>query len=832
MYSEPATDILPLAERSQGNSQAAGSTQMLKRIDIANFGCFTEFLWNTVRDEGNNIADFKKLNFIYGRNYSGKTTLSRVARCLETGRLPPNFAAPQFAVRTSTGEVTQVQLPSADHALRVYNRDFIDDHLSILRNSAGNVTPFAVLGSENREIAAQIEARELQLGSAETQRGLRHDLEQSRVTGADAAMALSREENTLQAALSRKALSEEAGIKHKTSLYKDPNYNVPKLKADVASVHASSMVPLDTKVRAELETLCAERALPGIAKLDQFDDKWIAIAGTANTLLTRHIRPTAALQDLLADATLQSWVKEGIGHHRNRRTTCGFCRSDLPPGLWQKLDAHFNQESQALSSDLTACIVAIEAERTAAQAIKRIAKIAVYASLQPELEAHDDALTAAIAAYVDNLGALAASLRARERDIFTNQPPIVVLDNMEPIRVAITAINKVVDASTGKTTTLEVEQREALQTLRLSEVAEFMAEVSLDTLETNVEAATAVSNTRRAEYRALETRIREAENEIAELRTQLKDERLGAEAVNRYLGNHFGHASLRLDAVEDPQTAIYTFRIRRGNADAYNLSEGECSLVAFCYFLAKLDDTESQGKKLIVWIDDPISSLDGNHIFFAFSLLESRLAAPIVGADGKLVLDVAGKKTYRYEQLFIATHNLEFLKYLKRLSAPKNDHAHFVVLSGTGGSVVHVMPKYLREYITEFNFLFGEICVCATPENEATFHNSFYNFGNNLRKFLEAYLFFKYPFTKEGSENDYKTRVERFFANGVGAEGLVNRITHEYSHLAGLDRAAEPIDRNEISRVAQFVLAALRSADGDQYRDLLASVGKADPLPA
>lgn len=805
---------------------------MLERIDIANFGCFTGFSWHTVRDEGNNIAGFKKLNFIYGRNYSGKTTLSRVARCLETGRLPPNFAAPQFAVRTTTGEVTQAQLPSRDHVVRVYNRDFVDDHLSILRDSAGHVTPFALLGGENREIAAQIEACELQLGSVETQRGLRHDLELNRVTGADAAMALSRDDDTLQAALSRKALSEETGIKHRTALYKDPNYNVPKLKADVASVRASSVVPLDTEARAELETLCAERALPGIAKLDQFDGKWITVTGAANTLLTQHIRPTAALQDLLADAALQSWVKEGIGHHRDKRTTCGFCRSDLPPDLWRKLDAHFNQESQTLVDDLTACIVAIEAEKTAAQTIKRIAKSAVYASLQLELETHENALTAAIAAYMGNLDALVARLRARERDIFTQQQPTEVADIVVPIRVAITAINKVVEASTTKTATVEAEQRDALQTLRLSEVAEFIAEVSLGTLEANVAAATAVSNTRRDEYRALETRIREAENEIADLRTQLKDERRGAEAVNKYLGNHFGHTSLRLDAVEDPQTAKYTFRIRRGGADAYNLSEGECSLVAFCYFLAKLDDTESLGKKLIVWIDDPISSLDSNHIFFAFSLLEARLAAPIVGVDGKPVLDAVGKKTYRYEQLFIATHNLEFLKYLKRLSAPKNDHAHFVVLSGTSTSVMQVMPKYLREYITEFNFLFGEICVCAEPQNEARYHNSFYNFGNNLRKFLEAYLFFKYPFLKEGSEADYKTRVDRFFTNSMGAGDLVNRIANEYSHLAGLDRAAEPVDRNEISRVAQFVLTKLRSADGDQYRDLLASVGKADPLPA
>ncbi|MCG8613516.1 MAG: AAA family ATPase, partial [Pseudomonadales bacterium] len=39
---------------------------------------FKDFRWAlSVRDDGNNIAELKKLNILYGRNYSGKTTLSR-----------------------------------------------------------------------------------------------------------------------------------------------------------------------------------------------------------------------------------------------------------------------------------------------------------------------------------------------------------------------------------------------------------------------------------------------------------------------------------------------------------------------------------------------------------------------------------------------------------------------------------------------------------------------------------------------------------------------------------------------------------------------------------
>ncbi|MBN2817335.1 MAG: AAA family ATPase [Bacteroidales bacterium] len=53
---------------------------MIERITyIKNFAVFKNFDWNTaVLDINNSIRDFKKINIIYGRNYSGKTTLSRI----------------------------------------------------------------------------------------------------------------------------------------------------------------------------------------------------------------------------------------------------------------------------------------------------------------------------------------------------------------------------------------------------------------------------------------------------------------------------------------------------------------------------------------------------------------------------------------------------------------------------------------------------------------------------------------------------------------------------------------------------------------------------------
>lgn len=148
------------------------------------------------------------------------------------------------------------------------------------------------------------------------------------------------------------------------------------------------------------------------------------------------------------------------------------------------------------------------------------------------------------------------------------------------MRAAIDGMNAVASACNAKTTTLEADQRAAKNTLRLSEDTGFIDEVSLGTLEADVAAAKVTDDARRDECDALEAQIRDLEQEISDLQSQLKDERRGAQAINAILEHHFGHASLRLVAEEDPRTSSYKFKVKRGDADAYNLSEGECSLVA------------------------------------------------------------------------------------------------------------------------------------------------------------------------------------------------------------------------------------------------------------
>lgn len=117
---------------------------MIKRINIKSFGCFANFDWNSAVRKNGNIADFKRLNIIFGRNYSGKTTLSRIVRSLEVGKLPRNHGDADFTVCLEGKQVHSSSIDVHDLCVRVFNKDFVEENLAFLVNENESILPFGL----------------------------------------------------------------------------------------------------------------------------------------------------------------------------------------------------------------------------------------------------------------------------------------------------------------------------------------------------------------------------------------------------------------------------------------------------------------------------------------------------------------------------------------------------------------------------------------------------------------------------------------------------------------------------------------------------------------
>ena len=793
---------------------------MINQIDIASFGSFQNLDWKkAVKDSGKTVQNFKRLNVLYGRNYSGKTTLSRIFRSLETRKLPLNYVRSSFTLTGDKGAVTHTDLPTHNYDVRVYNRDFVADNLSFLVNQeiGGVIKTFAIVGEQNKEIDDAIAFIEGKLGSVESKTGLRFDLEvvrkeRDRTKSAHA---------TASSSLEDKLRSHAAEKIKKNRQYGMPVYNIDHIKRDIASTKKPGFVALTTEEQAAKLSLLKQEALPDITSTLAILLKLESLTATAAPLLSKTISPTQAIEELLKDSALQLWVKQGMGHHRNKRDTCAFCQQDLPHDIWQVLDEHFSKESAELETALDAAITSVMTEIGTIAGLNTFTGPQFYVDERAEFEASSNALSQALAVYKKDLEALKNSLDTRKNNLFQTVSLKAALYNAEEINKHVADINALIAKSNGKTTTLEKDKIAARDALRLADVFAFANTITYDKELDRIATLKIGADTASTAYANAENAIHDAEAEVQALRAKQKDERKGADCVNSLLNNFFGHDGIKLEARDGSDKATVKFEITRDGKPAYNLSEGECSLIAFCYFMAKLEEPESKGKELIIYIDDPISSLDGNHIFFIYSLIESLIAKPTKNPDGS--------NSYRYKQLFISTHNLDFLKYLKKLSLPpEKNHGgnqHFLIERNGAASSISLMPSYLKEYITEFNYLFHQIYKCRDAEYAKISHEPFYSFGNNLRKFLEAFLFYKYP--HHDNQNDSLERMKKFFGDDDMAIALINRLNNELSHLESIfDRSMKPLEIPEIPKLANYVMEKIYEKDPHQYNSLLKSIGE------
>ncbi|WP_024658663.1 AAA family ATPase [Pseudomonas syringae USA007] len=803
---------------------------MITQIDIASFGSFSGLEWKkAVRDSGKNVKNFQRLNILYGRNYSGKTTLSRIFRALETGKLPTNYLASSFAVTGDTGVVTCSGLLSHNYDVRVYNRDFVAENLSFLINedTGGEIKTFAIVGEKNKEIDQAISAIETKLGSIEAKSGLRFDLE-ARKQERDRTKA---SYSTAQSVLEGKLRSHAADKIKKNLQYGVPVYNIESIKRDIATTSKSGFAPLTLPEQAGKLSLLKQEALPDITNMLAIALKYDQLKSQAEPLLSKAIAPTKPIQELLNDSVMQLWVKQGIAHHRDKRDVCAFCRQSLPHDIWQVLDEHFSKESGDLETDLESVITAVKGEIATVAGLAPLRSEEFYTEERSAFGVSSQALAKELALYKKDLETLKKTLESRKNNLF--QPVVLLPALHSPIEIQqhMNSINDLIATNNGKTKTLEEDKASARDLLRLTDVCAFADAITYDAELTTIAALKTEADTAETTYTSAAKIIRDDEAEVQNLRNKQRDERKGAGRVNSLLNNFFGHDGLKLEPRDSEDKATVKFEITRDGKAAYNLSEGECSLIAFCYFIARLDAPESKGKELIIYIDDPISSLDSNHIFFMFSLIESLIARPVKKADGS--------NSYRYKQLFISTHNLDFLKYLKRLSIPSkkiatgdgkqksaHDYEHFMVERNGPTSNIMLMPSYLRDYITEFHYLFHQIYKCKDQSAAQISHEPFFGFANNLRKFLEAFLFFKYP--HHDNKGDSLERIRKFFGEEEDAAiALINRLNNEFSHLEEVpDRSFKPVEIPEIAKVANYVLDKIYASDAIQYNALLQSIGE------
>lgn len=778
---------------------------MIKKfVSINNLGVFTDFEWdkNVIDSQGKPFV-LQDINILFGRNYSGKTTLSRIIRSFETGAGLEKYEGGTFKLEMSDKSIIDENFgKDLSYPIRVFNEDFVRENLLFINAPEQGVAPFAVLG-ENVEIEQDIQKIKEELGTPDEGRetGLYRERLEATNTYNDAYINYQDEQNSLDQSLRNKATSGGTSIRNQSEVYGDQNYNISKLKNELSSVTQEDILTNEQvdKLKATLKEDL--RQIPSISKVEfpNFEEINTRVKG----IVEQQILASDKIEELVHNAMAHKWVEEGCELHKDR-DTCLFCGGKITKSRWAILERHYDEATKDLKTSIEKAIQWINERIQIAQELYKVSPSNYYSCFKNEVEEINKDMDALRKNLISTLGDILQQLKSKQDSIHTTLAYTEHIFDFTAIEAIYQRIQNLNDSANQYGSNLSKVQAENRKKLRLSEVARFKEDTGYSNTLVAIAEKERIANELKILKEQKESDVRKLEDEIKAKERLRQNEEEGARKVNEILQSYFGHCFIELRSVKKEYEEGVYFDVFRQDKKAYNLSEGERNLVAFAYFVAKLSDVNTVSEKPIIWIDDPISSLDANHIFFVFSLIDQQLIAKD-----------------QWSQLFISTHNLDFLRYLKRIHTTKQ-RAWFLVERQGEQSYLRSMPKYMKEHVTEFNYLFHQIYQCSKATEEEN-HELFYNFGNNARKFLEAYLYYKYP---DNETNCLHDKMMRFFSNECAAT-TIDRIDNELSHLEGLiERGMSILDHAEIKKCAKFILETIKTKDPDQYVAFLQSIGE------
>jgi wobble nucleotide-excising tRNase len=730
-------------------------------------GVFRDFTWP------NDLATFGRYNLIYGWNWSGKTTLSRLFRALETRTAPTNG---QITLSVNGCDVTGDDFAQATISVRVFNRDFMTE--SVFPVSGGDVPPIFVVGKESVEKQKEVVHLKTDLAQAQTK----------------FASARSKKEEANKT-LDKFCIDRARVIKDTLrSPGENPYNNYDKSDFRKRTEKMANDGDKETHSLSESDRdrlLSQNKATPKsrILEVPYRQPQLKELATSASELLSTTI-VSKAIHSLKDDPELSAWVHKGLGLHQDRDADrCLFCELPLPKGRLTALETHFSTEYEQFLKMLDAQIGQLEAASRAAATLALPRRAELYEDLGKEYEAAETSLRRALDSTRDFLDALVQALTGKKGLVFKQLSLGVTIPEVDSR--AMEGVNEVIRKHNLACDKFEARVGEARRRLEADFVAGDLHEL--------VRLYSAVRKSE-ASVNEVDTQVKCLNREIERLEREIVGYRQPAEELNEDLRKYLGHDELHLDIKDTGYT------ITRNGVPAQALSEGETTAIALLYFLKSLQDRRFNLTNGVVVLDDPVSSLDANALYLAFGFIRER--------------------TQDAAQLFILTHNFTFFRqvrnWFRHLKGQNKENinqrpARFYMLDCAHDgsqrcSSIRALAPLLEQYDSEYHYLFARIYREAKVTTQGGLEEN-YIFPNMARRLLEAFLAFRQPQVK--GDLWKKLQAVQF---DEPRKIRILRFVHTHSHSGAVGEPEhDPSLLSEARAVVNDLLDLIQSQDAAHF---------------
>ena len=571
----------------------------------------------------NNVASYKgltsletdkKVNLIYGLNGTGKSTLS-------------NYLHNQTDEKYKSCSVEGLD---QNHEILVYNQTFIQETFFEAENLKGIFT----LSKENKEAETKISNAQKEIKKLESENEAKGkeletektSINQKQESAKNAVWKIKTDysggDRVLEFCLDGYKGSKDNLFNHIVGLVKPtakPTKSIDDLKNDLQSISGDNAQKYSflsditfTSQSVETETLFNKQ-----------------IVGNENSTVSR----------LIKELGNSDWVKEGLQYlpeeETQENTTCPFCQektisNSLVESIKNYFDASYEADINSLKSFL----------EQYTQAFQSIPNKSIFEA-NPKFESYKKDFEIKYSAFTK---VVEDNKKLIEDKIKT--PSVSV--TLKSSTTALEEINEVIQKINGLVTehNKNIDQKETVKT----KIKKTFWEIMHWDYDQKISSIKAEKTTSKIKIDALEVILKENSTKINAQNAIIAEQQKQTVNIEEAITNiNNGLIDLGITDFKIQKYSDNFYKIVRGENQEKvfrSLSEGEKMIISFLYFIelcrGKKEATET-GKKKIIVIDDPISSLSHIYVFNVGRLIHNEFL-----------------RSDKYEQIFLLTHSLYF----------------------------------------------------------------------------------------------------------------------------------------------------------------------------
>ena len=507
----------------------------------------------------------KKPNFIFGKNGTGKTTITDAIK-------------EQF---------------SGSHQVLIFK-----DFDGVTDNSRLNAI---ALGVENAEIQRKIDDIDKRIFDYNKELLPSEDKKENLFYKAEkASLDYEKQQNKINAFFTKSARE----ITNSQRLGR--TYDKNKFKKDIES---NPVIYSKEELETNKKTL-QDPKKDTIPKYDIPNLNNERLLGAVNEILSLKVNPATRIEELDRSPEKQEFAKEGLRIH-GPEERCAFCGGIIDKERLDLLRNYFNKETEKIENRITKGLKIISEEIECTEHIKLLNENDYYSAFLDDVKNINADIKELKLSRINFLKTLLEALDNKRKELFTPSQPLKIKEPLSALPT-IQKINKIITSHNTFAETIQKQKQHAEDILRLNEVRKKMDEFNYSEEDKKLAILKANLDKLNDEMNNLREKLAEERNNRTLLISQTKNEEEVAKRINSLLAAN-GVESFSLRLVNDEEGQLGQYKVLGYNnieRDVSQLSKGEKNIIGFLYFVLSLESNHDDNRPKIIVFDDPMTSND------------------------------------------------------------------------------------------------------------------------------------------------------------------------------------------------------------------------------